>query len=92
LKDKYNFSFSGLKTAVLRYIQKEYPSGEIPEQGRNDISASFQKTVIKSLIKNMDAALKNFDVKSVSVAGGVAANKPLREAAEELSANTKRNW
>jgi N6-L-threonylcarbamoyladenine synthase len=85
LKDKYNFSFSGLKTAVLRYIQKEYPSGVITEEGINDISASFQKTVIKSLIKNMEAALKTFDIKSVSVAGGVAANKSLREAAEELS-------
>jgi N6-L-threonylcarbamoyladenine synthase len=85
LKDKYNYSFSGLKTSVLRYVQKEYPSGEIPEQGINDIAASFQKTVVKSLIKNMDAALKEFKVNSVSVAGGVAANKELRNAAEEIS-------
>jgi N6-L-threonylcarbamoyladenine synthase len=90
LKQKYNFSFSGLKTAVLRYVQGTYPSGEIPEQGINDISASFQKTVIKSLIKNMEAALKEFDVKSVSVAGGVAANKELRIAAEKLAAKYKK--
>jgi N6-L-threonylcarbamoyladenine synthase len=86
LKQKYNFSFSGLKTAVLRNVQKEYPSGAISKEGINNISASFQKTVVKSLIKNMDAALKEFNVNSVSVAGGVAANKALRIAAEDLAA------
>jgi len=47
----------------------------------NDIAASFQVAVVKALKRNLERALKNFEVKSISVAGGVAANKALREAA-----------
>ncbi len=80
LKDPYNFSFSGLKTSVLRYVQKNYKeSKNIPESDLNDIAASFQNAVVKALIKNTRRALSNFEVKSVSLAGGVAANKALRE-------------
>jgi N6-L-threonylcarbamoyladenine synthase len=86
LKNKFDFSFSGLKTAVLRYIQKEFPGGDIPQQALNDIAASFQKTVVKSLMKSLETALREFKINSVSVAGGVAANKALREAAADLSA------
>ena len=80
LKDPYNFSFSGLKTSVLRYVQKNYgESKNIPEPDMNDIAASFQNAVVKALIKNTKKALDNFDIKSLSLAGGVAANKVLRE-------------
>ena len=80
LKDPYNFSFSGLKTAVLRYVQKNYgESKNISEPDMNDIAASFQKAVVKALIKNTKKALDNYDIKSLSLAGGVAANKALRE-------------
>jgi len=86
LSEKYNFSFSGLKTSVLRYIQKEYgDSSRIPEERKCDIAASFQNAVIKAIIKNSERALKNYEVKSMSVVGGVAANKPLREALHELA-------
>lgn len=85
LKDKYNFSFSGLKTAVLRYIQKEYPSGIIPGKNIPDIAASFQRTVVKTLIKNMETALQQFEINSISVAGGVAANSELRIASGDLA-------
>ncbi len=88
LKDKYNFSFSGLKTSVLRYIQKNYPAGgKIPEADLYDISASFQNAVIKALIKNTERALNEYGVNSVSLVGGVAANKPLREAVTRLASN-----
>ena len=81
LKDPYNFSFSGLKTSVLRYVQKNYgDSKNIPEKDLSDIAASFQKAVVKALIKNTQKALNNYEVKSLSLAGGVAANKALREA------------
>jgi N6-L-threonylcarbamoyladenine synthase len=81
LKDPYNFSFSGLKTSVLRYVQKNYgESKNIPEHDLNDIAASFQYAVVKALIKNAEKALDNFEVKSLSLVGGVAANKALREA------------
>jgi N6-L-threonylcarbamoyladenine synthase len=78
LKDQYNFSFSGLKTAVLRYVQKNYPSEKIPETDLNKISASFQKALVDALIKNVLLALNNFTIKSLSLVGGVAANKKLR--------------
>ena len=81
LKDPYNFSFSGLKTSVLRYVQKNYgDSKNILEKDLSDIAASFQKAVVKALIKNTQKALNNYEVKSLSLAGGVAANKALREA------------
>jgi N6-L-threonylcarbamoyladenine synthase len=86
LKNRYDFSFSGLKTAVLRHIQKNYADvNNIPEQDVNDIAASFQKAVIKALIRNAGRALKDFNVNSVSLAGGVAANKALRSALTELA-------
>lgn len=86
LKDKYNFSFSGLKTAVLRHIQKNYDLGSsIPEPDMCDIAASFQNAVVKALIRNAERAIKNYNVKSVSLVGGVAANKALREALTSLA-------
>ena len=85
LKDPYNFSFSGLKTSVLRYVQKNYgESKNIPENELNDIAASFQYAVVKALIKNAEKALNNFEVTSLSLVGGVAANKALREAVLSL--------
>lgn len=78
LKDEYNFSFSGLKTAVLRHIQNNHSTGNISEVDLNDISASFQKALVSALIKNVQRALSNFKVESLSLVGGVAANKKLR--------------
>jgi len=78
LDDPYNFSFSGLKTAVLRYIQKNHKSSEdIPQENLNDIAASFQKAVVGALLQNCAKALDNFKVKSISLVGGVAANEYL---------------
>lgn len=85
LKDEYNFSFSGLKTAVLRYVQKNYRDGEIPETDLNDISASFQKALVDALIQKTNVALGNFEVKSLSLVGGVAANKRLRNEFNNLA-------
>ena len=79
LKNPYDFSFSGLKTSVLRYVQKKYGLElKIPGEDLPDLTASFQASVIKALIKNTELALNKFDVKSISLVGGVAANKPLR--------------
>lgn len=86
-----DFSFSGLKTAVLRAVQKEvgvsvsYPSHKLkelltPEQVA-DFAASFQKTAVDILVEKLQAALEKYpDTKSIVVAGGVSANKALREA------------
>ncbi|MBK9099419.1 MAG: tRNA (adenosine(37)-N6)-threonylcarbamoyltransferase complex transferase subunit TsaD [bacterium] len=78
LKDEFNFSFSGLKTSVLRYVQNNFPEKEIPEKDLNNISASFQKALVEALIRKVNLALNNFKIKSLSLVGGVAANKKLR--------------
>ncbi len=86
LKNKYDFSFSGLKTSVLRYIQKNYVNDTIiPDSDKNDIAASFQKAVISALIKNTEEALNSYDVKGISLVGGVAANTKLRQKMKKLS-------
>ncbi|MDH3268105.1 MAG: tRNA (adenosine(37)-N6)-threonylcarbamoyltransferase complex transferase subunit TsaD [Ignavibacteria bacterium] len=77
LKDEYNFSFSGLKTAVLRYVQKNFTNGNIPESDLNNISASFQKALVDALIQKVNLAMHNHKVKSLSLVGGVAANQKL---------------
>jgi N6-L-threonylcarbamoyladenine synthase len=87
LKKKYHFSFSGIKTAVLRHIQSEYPGKkELPAADAADIAASFQAAVIEALVRNTDAALREYEVKSLSLVGGVAANSVLRNAFDTLGA------
>ena len=86
-----DFSFSGLKTAVLRTVQKEvgvpisYPSHKLKEllseRQVADFAASFQKTAVDILVEKLEMALGQFpDAKSVVIAGGVSANKELRQA------------
>ena len=89
-----DFSFSGLKTAVLRAVQKElglpisHPSydlkNHLSEKQVADFAASFQKTAVKILCEKLALALEQHpDVQSVVIAGGVSANKALREALPE---------
>jgi N6-L-threonylcarbamoyladenine synthase len=85
LADPFNFSFSGLKTSVLRYIQKNFKDNIIPDNERNNIAASFQHAVIRAITKNTEKALRKFDIKSISLVGGVAANQPLRDALTKLA-------
>ena len=76
--DSLEFSFSGLKTAVINYIHTcEQRGGEIP---RADIAASFTHTVCTSIVKKLDTAYKNEHFDAFVLAGGVAANSHLREA------------
>ncbi|MGM0444781.1 MAG: tRNA (adenosine(37)-N6)-threonylcarbamoyltransferase complex transferase subunit TsaD [Bacillota bacterium] len=76
-KDNYDFSFSGLKTAVINYIHNQKQKNK--ELNINDIAASFQKAVIDILTdKTIKAALSK-DAESVILSGGVAANKRFRE-------------
>lgn len=77
----YDFSFSGIKTAVLYYL-KSHPikSTRADDTGRiKDIAASFQETVVDSLISKLTKATKELNVPRVGVVGGVAANFRLRE-------------
>ena len=85
-----DFSFSGLKTAVSRYIRENEiaPVGEneTPNQAIKDIAASFQATVVRSLLTNVEKLMDELNPKTLIVAGGVACNLALREAAENLAA------
>jgi len=93
LSHPYNFSFSGLKTAVLRHIQKNYKTvEEISPDNLNHIAASFQKAVVGALVQNCKKALDNFDVKSISLVGGVAANEYLREKLSTLAENHNKKF
>ena len=86
LKNAYDFSFSGLKTAVLRFIQKNFNTGsEIPGNMVEKISYSFQEAAVRALILYTERALKQFNVNSISVVGGVAANQNIRRKFNELS-------
>lgn len=81
LENKYNFSFSGIKTSVLRHLQTHFKNHKnIPEEAHPDIAASFQNAVIKALISKSERVITDFEVNSLSLVGGVAANRPLREA------------
>ncbi|MBE9098490.1 tRNA (adenosine(37)-N6)-threonylcarbamoyltransferase complex transferase subunit TsaD [Vacuolonema iberomarrocanum] len=73
----YDSSFSGLKTAVLRLVQKLEP--QTPELPTADIAASFQETVARSLTKRAIACARNYGLSTIAVGGGVAANSGLRE-------------
>lgn len=85
-KNELDFSFSGLKTAVLRYIQKEYGTAEsIPDEDKNKIAHAFQKSIISALTRNTLKALNLYRVKSISIVGGVAANSLLRSEFESIS-------
>ncbi len=83
-----DFSFSGLKTAVSRYIRENeiVPAAddETPNQAIKDIAASFQATVVKSLMANVEKLAVELQPKTLIVAGGVACNLALREAAEKF--------
>jgi N6-L-threonylcarbamoyladenine synthase len=74
------FSFSGLKTAVLREVKK-FNKDELPKK---DIAASFQKTVADTLIKKTKNIADNLNCKTILLAGGVAANSELRKRMEQL--------
>lgn len=93
LAGKYDFSFSGLKTAVLRAVQREvgvdftFPSHELPARlddvQRADFAASFQRIAIETLVDKAEKAFQDYAPKSVVIAGGVAANQELRRQLSE---------
>lgn len=77
----FDFSFSGLKSAVINYVHNAQQRGETII--RENLAASFQESVIDVLVTKTVKAAEKYNVKQVLVAGGVAANKGLRSALEE---------
>ena len=73
----YDFSFSGLKTAVARYLES------VPNYVRADVAASFQESIVDVLMLKALAACKDSGIDSLVIAGGVAANSRLRAVAQQ---------
>lgn len=87
LKEKikdYNFSYSGLKTAVINYIHNQKQRGN--EINIPDICASFQDEAVMQVVSKSFAALKDFGYDKIALAGGVSANAHLREKMDEEAA------
>jgi len=85
-----DFSFSGLKTAVTKHVRESglqpVANGEEPSQGIKDLAASFQSIVVRSLVGTTERLAEEHGPKTLIVAGGVACNGALREAAREAAA------
>jgi N6-L-threonylcarbamoyladenine synthase len=96
LKDTWNFSFSGLKTAVLREVREHQPELEagveapLPGLPIANLAAAFQEAVIDVLVGKTLAAAEAFEAHEILIAGGVSANEPLRQAFQERTQLTVR--
>jgi len=84
-----DFSFSGLKTAVTKYVRetglKPLENGSEPSQAIKDLAASFQHVVVQSLVKTMERLAAEHHPKTLIVAGGVACNGKLREVCRQAA-------
>lgn len=82
-----NFSFSGVKTSILYFLQKQEPS--FIQNNLHDLCASIQHTIVKILLKKLAKAAQETGVKNICIAGGVSANSGLRIALQELGVSKK---
>ncbi len=82
-----DYSFSGLKTSVLYFLQKQTP--EFIQENLNDLCASVQYTIVEILMKQLKKAIQITGIHEVCIAGGVSANSGLRSGIEELGQKTK---
>ncbi|MFO7719791.1 MAG: tRNA (adenosine(37)-N6)-threonylcarbamoyltransferase complex transferase subunit TsaD [Gillisia sp.] len=86
-----DFSFSGLKTAVLYFIQKQVKENpNFIEENRDDICASIQYTIVEILMDKLKKAVKQTGIKEIAIGGGVSANSGIRKALHE--AEDKYGW
>jgi N6-L-threonylcarbamoyladenine synthase len=89
--DGLNFSFSGLKTSVLYFLQKQTKENQnFVDENLADLCASVQKTIVTILLKKLKKAALITDIRTVCIAGGVSANTGLRKAFLEMG--KKQNW
>ena len=80
---RWNFSFSGIKTALLYHVQRNGGVGSFSEEFLNDTVASYQMAVVDTLVRKTTSAAKEFGAKQIVLAGGVACNKLLRRMITE---------
>ena len=89
MKGDLDFSFSGVKTAVLRHVRQRADRGApMTDREVNDICASFQRVVVTTLIDRLFEAAERYGAQSVGIAGGVSANTRLRKDAIERGSRT----
>ena len=88
--DSYNFSFSGLKSAVINLVHNEEQREK--EINKEDLACSFQNVVIESLTSKTMKALKEYNINNLILAGGVAANTGIRNKFEELCKENNINY
>ncbi len=89
--DGLDFSFSGLKTSILYFVQKELKTNSsFIEENKEDLSASIQKTIVDILIDKIAKACKDENINEVCLAGGVSANSELRNQLQ--STGLKKGW
>ena len=82
--ENYDYSFSGIKTSVLYFIQKEVKKNpEFITENLADLCASVQKSIIEILMLKVEKAAKDLNINEVAIAGGVSANSGLREAMQQ---------
>ncbi|NNG09004.1 MAG: tRNA (adenosine(37)-N6)-threonylcarbamoyltransferase complex transferase subunit TsaD [Arenibacter sp.] len=87
--DGLNFSFSGLKTSILYFIQRETKKNpNFIAENRNDICASIQHTIINILMDKIKKAVKQTGIKQIAIGGGVSANSGIRHALQ----NAEKKW
>ena len=82
-----NYSFSGLKTSVLYFLQKQTP--EFIQENLNDLCASVQYTIVQILMRKLKKAVEQTGIHEICIAGGVSANSGVRKGVEELGVKTK---
>ncbi len=85
LKESFNFSFSGLKTAVMEHVRETRILGLEKKINQADVAASFQQAVVDVLVSKTIASAKSKGVRDIVVAGGVAANEQLRRELKEAA-------
>ncbi|WP_430613314.1 tRNA (adenosine(37)-N6)-threonylcarbamoyltransferase complex transferase subunit TsaD [Flavobacterium sp. JP2137] len=86
-----NFSFSGLKTQILYFVQKQLAENpHFIEEQRNDICASIQETIVQILMDKLKLAVAQTGIRQIAIGGGVSANSGIRKALKE--AETQYNW
>lgn len=84
--DGFNFSFSGLKTSILYFIQKEVKENpNFIEENLNNLCASIQKTIVDILMEKIIAATEKTGINQIAIAGGVSANSEIRNRLNELA-------
>ena len=83
-KNKLDFSFSGFKTAVIRFVQKNVKENpNFIKENLNDICASIQNGIVTILINKLKATVKETGIKQIAIAGGVSANSEIRKQLKE---------